>query len=239
MDSLKSNALLRLSGRQGLIGKYSRAISIYVLFAIICSFLDQLLPDINIGSLQSIGIFLFFALYLSIFQSILKCGINHYFLKQNCGKDTATSDLFRFVIKPSGASFAYSAITRVLLLICLIPSLMYAHSNSQQIFTVSTAVCGILLMICGFIVYYLIVVNIAMVPYLISDFPDKKVKELIRLSIWMMKGQRIKYTMLVLSFVPLMLLSLLSLGLGLIWVMPYMLSTTSSFYLNLAECKAK
>lgn len=50
-----------------------------------------------------------------------------------------------------------------------------------------------------------------------------------------MKGRKLRYFLLQLSFIGWWLLGILTLGLGFLWIIPYMLQTNTQFYLNLKE----
>lgn len=73
--------------------------------------------------------------------------------------------------------------------------------------------------------------------YLLHDFPDYSVKELLLLSNKIMKGYKWKMFLLLLSFIPLLLAAILTLGIGLLWVEPYMNTTTTEFFLELMRCR--
>lgn len=70
----------------------------------------------------------------------------------------------------------------------------------------------------------------AMVNYIIADNPDMTAREAIRESRRMMKGNRWKLFCLELSFIPGIILSVLSLGIGFIWLLPHMQASYAAFY---------
>ena len=51
----------------------------------------------------------------------------------------------------------------------------------------------------------------------------------------MMKGSKGRLFYIDLTFVPLMLLCVLTCGIGLLWLMPYMQATKANFYLDLVK----
>ena len=54
-----------------------------------------------------------------------------------------------------------------------------------------------------------------------------------------MKGNRSKYFLLILSFFGWTILSILTFGIGLLWLMPYMQVTTVCFYEHLINSKVE
>ena len=72
----------------------------------------------------------------------------------------------------------------------------------------------------------------AMVNYLLVEMEDTSSKDIIRTSFAMMKGHKMRYFGLTISFLGWIFLGIFTCGIGLIWVMPYMQATIASFYLD-------
>ena len=64
------------------------------------------------------------------------------------------------------------------------------------------------------------------------DFPRNDVKRLFATSVRIMKGRKLKYLYLDFSFLPLELLSILTFGIGTLWVAPYRMQTMALFFLD-------
>lgn len=73
----------------------------------------------------------------------------------------------------------------------------------------------------------------SMANYLLVDFPDYEIPELLRTSIKIMKGHRLRLLYIMVGFIPLFLLGLLSFGIGNLWVLSYFRMTLTEFYLDL------
>ena len=71
--------------------------------------------------------------------------------------------------------------------------------------------------------------------FLMHDFPQYTERQLLSISRQMMKGQKGRLFYLLVSFLPLFLLSLLSCGIALLWIVPYMNTTMAEFYLDLVK----
>lgn len=72
----------------------------------------------------------------------------------------------------------------------------------------------------------------ALVFFLIIDYPEEAPAQLLKHSRELMKGNKGRLFYLQLSFIGMLLLTLLSFGIGMFWVYPYMLMTFTEFYLN-------
>ncbi len=70
----------------------------------------------------------------------------------------------------------------------------------------------------------------SMTPYILKDYPELSANQAINLSIKMMKGHKFDYFYLQLSFIGWGFLSILTLGIGYIWLMPYMYASMAAFY---------
>lgn len=70
----------------------------------------------------------------------------------------------------------------------------------------------------------------SLTPYILKDYPELSVNQAINLSVKMMKGHKMRYFLLTLSFIGWGLLGILTLGIGYIWLTPYMYTTTAAFY---------
>ena len=66
--------------------------------------------------------------------------------------------------------------------------------------------------------------------YILKDYPELKYNAAIERSMAMMKGHKIEYVLLTLSYIGWLLLGVLTLGIGLLWVAPYMATAQAHFY---------
>ncbi|NLP35410.1 MAG: DUF975 family protein [Clostridiales bacterium] len=85
---------------------------------------------------------------------------------------------------------------------------------------------SLLLIIPGIIASY----SYAMTPFIMYEHPEYTASEAINLSKKMMKGNKWRLFCLDISFIGWILLSLLTLGIGLLWVGPYMEAANAAFY---------
>lgn len=87
-----------------------------------------------------------------------------------------------------------------------------------------------------FLVFIIIIsLMLALTPFLIVDEPQLSVVEAMVRSCRMMTGMKWRLFVLQLSFLGWILLSLLTLGIGLLWVIPYYQTSVCAFYYNLKE----
>ena len=75
----------------------------------------------------------------------------------------------------------------------------------------------------------------AMTPYVLKDNPNMKSNEAIEESMRLMSGHKAELFLLSLSFIGWALLSLLTLGIGFLWLIPYMQTAFAYFYEDLKK----
>lgn len=85
---------------------------------------------------------------------------------------------------------------------------------------------SLLLFIPGIVKAY----SYAMTPYILVDRPDLSANEAINLSRKMMKGRKFDLFYLQLSFIGWGLLCVVTLGIGFLWLSPYIMTAQASFY---------
>lgn len=102
-----------------------------------------------------------------------------------------------------------------------------SHSAAGMfMMTLVTNVFTLLLIVPGFIVSF----SLFLTPYLLKDYPRLSVMETLRLSRKMMMGHKMRLFKLQLSFLGWLILCGLTLGIGLLWLIPYMMTTFAAFY---------
>ena len=85
---------------------------------------------------------------------------------------------------------------------------------------------SLLLIIPGFIKYY----AYALTPYILIDNPELSANQAINLSQKMMKGHKFDMFIFHLSFIGWIFLSIFTFGIGLLWLLPYMMTAQAAFY---------
>ena len=92
--------------------------------------------------------------------------------------------------------------------------------------TVYVFLWSLLLVIPGIIASY----SYAMTPYILAEHPEMAPTDVLRKSKEMMSGNRWRLFCLQLSFIGWSILSVLTLGIGGLWLTPYMQTATAAFY---------
>ncbi len=97
----------------------------------------------------------------------------------------------------------------------------------------SMYVLALILSIIGCILTLWISVTFGLVYFVLIDGEELSVKEALKSTLALIKGHKKRFLYLQFSFIGMYLLSLLSLGIGILWVQPYVMQTTTLFYLDI------
>lgn len=92
--------------------------------------------------------------------------------------------------------------------------------------SVVTSLYSLLLLVPGMIAS----LALFLVPYILKDNPELSIMDTLRLSRKMMEGHKMQLFKLQLSFIGWILLGVLTLGVALLWLIPYMMTASAAFY---------
>ena len=91
-----------------------------------------------------------------------------------------------------------------------------------------------ILMLAGLVLYQILVIPFEMSYFLLADNHEMNGMEALKTSAAMMKHNWWRLLLLKVSFVPLMMLSVLTMFIAMLWIVPYMEMTYAMFYRDLS-----
>lgn len=207
---------IKRNARQTLKGKWGFAILLVIItFAVnsIVPFCVNIIVDGGISdNSDSLGANI--GNLVSIFVIPISIGCSWVYLSMVRGEEAKISDIFRFF---SDAKRYFKAIGLTLLVL---------------IFTILWCLLFIIPGIIKGFAY-------SQVNYLYKDHPDWKVTQLITESRRLMKGYKWKLFLLYLSFIGWGILCIFTLGIGLLWLVPYINTSLAEFYRHRVETTEK
>ena len=120
-----------------------------------------------------------------------------------------------------------------------VSSMLKIFTGDWQRFVITMVLQTVIISIASFFTLGILGIILAlaygMTPFLLRDYPDLTPREALRMSREMMRGYKWDLFLLELSFIGWILVSILTLGIGLLWVMPYMNVAEAYFYDDLKE----
>lgn len=242
---------LKRCAREKLNGNYGNSILVLLAYYLIPSAIlglfdltlsSRSLPASSALGIESLlpaptglgGIIYYLANFLiAMISVILSCGMIRFHLELSRGREAQFTQLFSgFTQNPQRIIGAYLAMC-ILELLPILPGLLLLVL-AETMLSSSRPMLGlaIILIIAGFLWAIRIALQYSLVFYLFMDDPEKRVGELLKESKQLMDGNRLRLLYLSLSFFGWSCLGFLSLGIGMLWIMPYYYQTLSWFYLD-------
>lgn len=94
-----------------------------------------------------------------------------------------------------------------------------------------------ILIFAGYVILIILTYGLKLAPLFVENNPDMPIPQAIRLCWDTMKGKKAKLFLLDLSFIGWLLLAILTCGIGVLWVRPYMTAAYVAFYEDITAVK--
>ena len=230
-----TSAELKQQAKESLKGRWGTAIAMILVYELI------------IGGLSLVAKFIPFvgSIAVLIIAIPISFGFAGQMLKFSRGEEVGICDYFKIGFDNFGKSwsiFGYTLLKLLLPVITYVLSLVFvvvmstvvATNSSEEIIPIALGI-GALLVI--FSVIFLMVKSYLYVltDYVGNDFAELDGKGSVQKSEDLMKGHRLEFFYLQLSFIGWSILAVLTFGIGFIFLEPYIEVTNAKFYDNLAK----
>lgn len=223
---------LKALAREALRGHYATLIGATVLLGIFTSILGGI-PQIFIRNSQTTSALILefvVSLIVGVLTYLLQLGIIAMILHMIRGQYFSVGELFyafqhhpdRFII----VGLIEIGISTVLEL----PATICSYSTGKG--DIGLVLLTSLLLLVSAIVSFIILLGFALCEPLLIDNDDLGAIDAIRQSFALMHGNKGRYFYIQLSFFGLALLAILSCGIGMLWLTPYMITTQVFFYMD-------
>lgn len=215
---------------------------LHILLTNLCTFCLMVFP--GGGSILEMLIYEFTTLMIDIFAGLLQVGVACFYLNVATGKgQPALFHLFHAFSHTPDKAIKITVILSVIHMFCTLPYVIYTLFI-MPVFTMEDMMnmepevlkcMGLAYLILGIgeLIYFLIGLFFEPLYYMLVDMPTLSVGKAIKMSVWLMKGSKVRLLGLKLSFLPLQFVSLLTFGIGNLWVTPYMNTASATFYNDL------
>lgn len=229
----RSSKELKALAREALLGQYGSLIGAMFLLGIFSIILESVPVTItrNREDTTSLIIQFVITLIISVLVYLLQIGMTVIILHMTRRQTYGLSDLFytfrahpdRFII----VSVIQIGISMILQIPAYIFLLLYPGD------TIKRVLLYLLLLLAGSIVSFIVLLGFTLADLLLIDNENLGAIDAIRQSWAMMHGNKGRFFYLQISFFGLALLCILTLGIGMLWLYPYMMTTEAFFYLDL------
>ncbi len=229
----RSSKELKALAREALLGQYGSLIGAMFLLGIFSVILESIPVTITHNREDTTSLIIQFlgTLIVSVLVYLLQIGMTVIVLRMTRRQSYSISDLFytfrahpdRFII----VSAIQIGITMVLQIPAYVAMFLYPGSVIEQLLVY------LLLLLAGSIVSFIVLLGFTLSDLLLIDNEDLGAIDALRQSWAIMHGNKGRFFYLQISFIGLSLLCLLTLGIGMLWLYPYMMTTEVFFYLDL------
>lgn len=178
-----------------------------------------------------------FSAIAQIFTTVFNIGLALFALNIACGHPTQTSDVFYGFRNNFSKALKLSAVLVLIEQLIQIPASIADYASVYVSPTPERVILLLLILLAGSILYVFLYLGFSQIFYLFLDFPGHSAGELIKQSFRIMKGHKKRFLLLELSFLPLILLCVLTFGIGVLWLNPYIQLTYTFFFLNLMQVR--
>ena len=229
----RSSKELKALAREALLGQYGSLIGAMFLLGMFSVILESVPVTITRNREDTTSLIIQFVvtLIISVLVYLLQIGMTVIVLHMTRRQAYGLSDLFytfrahpdRFII----VSVIQIGISMILQIPAYIFLLLYPGDTIKRI------LLYLLLLLAGSIVSFIVLLGFTLANLLLIDNENLGAIDAIRQSWAMMHGNKGRFFYLQISFFGLALLCILTLGIGMLWLYPYMMTTEAFFYLDL------
>lgn len=227
----RTSSQLKQLARESLAHRFSLPVMVCVItFGIIM--LVNMLPAALFPDTGNSISYLVISFITDLLLSILSVGPVTILLDMSRGSDGQLSDLLYAFRHQPDRIIVSQLIISLLSTVIFLPGIL-VFMLSSIFYTAFGIIIGSLLIFAAVIGSVVIRLDFALVTPLYIDNPQTSAIDLLRESRDLMRGNRLRYFVLELSFIPIMLLAVVACFVGLLWAVPYTQMTLLEFYREL------
>jgi len=218
-------------------GRYGSLLipSVFVFIAVsigLSAIVSMLTSSLRNDAVSSTAILTLLGLVISIISGMVEAGFTYMLLKLSANQDAMLSDIFVYFGNNTSTAAHVAAFLGIVTSVISIPA------EAMGYIILDGATPGFTLIASAVYVVTLVVLVIfsltfAMSYCIMADFPAYTARQVLRMSMDIMKGHKGRLFYLQVSFIPLILLTVITCGLAIFWVMPYYQMCVVLFYINL------
>ncbi len=234
---LKRRAANALSGHMGnaILGMLA-VFAVHVAGSMLASGLFSGTDMLNIV-LQQVFLFIF-----SLVAAIISAGMSYMYLNMARQKEHTLFDLFHFFRNEPDRVIIAAFVMALIDLIVSIPYYYYgltADPGSNMEEELEYMLITMILLLLAQALNTILTAPFTLSFFLLSDHPDMNGIEALKQSARLMKGNILRFLLLLLSFLPMIILSVITFYIALLWVVPLMEMSRTVFYLKILEYRER
>lgn len=213
-----STSMIKATARERLLGNYGTIIAASIVVNII-----YFVSMLTILQITNIFISLTTQIIVDLLFGVFISGRCYMLMNLAYGQPVTFGDLFFGFKQNPDKAILIQLIYTIASLILQIPQFLHVAG----LIPVTWMAIGTLVLLIPYIIF---AVAMSQTFFLLQDFPDNSVRQLVRKSISVMRHNYIKYICFVLSFVPMMFIGVITFFIPLLWVEAYFNASRAMFY---------
>lgn len=233
-----NSAQIKKMARTALSGKWKTAVLLTLLYTVISTALSLCsLPFDSSTSTINVLIGWVISLIVSLLTGLLSAGSSYFFLNICRSNDFSCKDLF-YAFKADPDRFLI--VTLITSLPTIVASLISQFlptpaANASEMAWMVYLLITMVILYAGIIISWIMSLFFALSHYLLLDYPEMGAMDSLRMSAHLMKGNKWRYFCLLCSFLGWILVSAFTMGIGFLWISPYMEMSMVYFYANILQ----
>lgn len=149
------------------------------------------------------------------------------------GEPASAMDIFWGIRNKPGKFAGIALLLFLISILCMIPNTILSMAAIITDYKTFPAVFNLVYTVILWVISMYAALTFSMFFFILVEDPDKGLIQALKESREMMIGNRMRFLGLSLSFLGWLFLGMMSFGIGMLWIMPYMTCTTIFFYLDL------
>lgn len=229
----RSSKELKALAREALLGQYGSLIGAMFLLGMFSVILESVPVTITRNREDTTSLIIQFVvtLIISVLVYLLQIGMTVIVLHMTRRQAYGLSDLF-YTFRAHPDRFIIVSVIQIgISMILQIPAYIFLFLYPGD--TIKRILLYLLILLAGSIVSFIVLLGFTLADLLLIDNENLGAIDAIRQSWAMMHGNKGRFFYLQISFFGLALLCILTLGIGMLWLYPYMMTTEAFFYLDL------
>ncbi len=230
-----TSAELKRLSREQLNGHWGIAIGVNLLMQVIASTL--LMPFyflfiLSGGRMVQYITYMIAAFIVAAVSIVIQCGILRIYFGFARGEEISIGMMFsEFSRRPFRYILGY-LLLMVIEMFCIMPGTI-CFSVGLVGETILAILIGVVLYLVGMVIMLVVALRYSQTFIIMLEHSEINVMEAFRMSAELMEGNMGRFFYIELSFIGWALLGLLSCGIGMLWVTPYMMQVSVNFYRSL------
>ena len=239
MKQTKNAKALKAIAREKLIGHYGTTIGTMILYRFIALILVNIVSAAIVpANLLTYLVYYGATILVNLFLGVFDSGLAYLFMNLVYSQSVSTADLFHgFKNHPDKAILLHVPIavvnTLTFIPLQVLSAMLLKDTRTTAVIDPRYIIFAICISVVMTVVNIYVRLMFSQSYYILQDFPDKSSTEILKASMQMMKGSKLRLFSLYISFIPITLLGAVACFIPLLWVGAYSSASDAAFYQDL------